>query len=450
MEFQRMQEIYLQNFKRYEDLINTRCPADIEKYRKGDCKITITKNGEPVNKTIKITQKTHDFKYGANIFMLDEFENEWENKAYRDMFKKYFNLATVPFYWNTLEPEQDKARYEIGSEKIYRRPAPDLCVKYCEESGILPKLHCLYYESFMPKWIPKNDEKEMRRLYEKRFKEISERYKGKMYEFEVTNETLCCHDPNWSDKSILSNTRGQVEWAFDLAQKYFEGEKLLINDAQPLPFVYKEGYLSRYFMQIEKLLLGGKCLNKIGIQNHIFRGAALKDGETFTETELQIDADMHLNPISYFKSLDMLSEFGLPLEITEVTIATLDDSKEAETLQADILEYLYTIWFSIPQMESIVYWNTVCDTAYIAANNSWNENKCRGGLFHRDFTPKEAANRLYYLFNEKWHTDLSLESGNYGEVSFRGFYGDYEAEIDGKTYSFSIHKDSDNNIEIAL
>ena len=54
-------------------------------------------------------------------------------EALIEIFKEYFNLATVPFYWNSLEPQENKPRFEKDSEKIYRRPAPDLCLEYCEE-----------------------------------------------------------------------------------------------------------------------------------------------------------------------------------------------------------------------------------------------------------------------------------------------------------------------------
>ena len=69
---------------------------------------------------------------------------------------------------------------------------------------------------------------------------------------------------------------------------------------------------------------------------------------------------------------------------------------------------------------------------------------CRGGLWHRDMTPKKAAVTLQKLFNEEWHTDLELTTDENGCVTFRGFYGDYSADIDGSEYSFGIHKDKDN------
>ena len=83
------------------------------------------------------------------------------------MFKEYFNLATVPFYWKDLEPEDGKPRYDKNSPKIYRRPAPDLCMDYCEQNGVAPKLHCLVYNSWTPEWAKVLSTSELKKRYEK-------------------------------------------------------------------------------------------------------------------------------------------------------------------------------------------------------------------------------------------------------------------------------------------
>ena len=115
-----------------------RTAAGIENARKGFATVRVVDaDGKPVpGAKISVRQKTHDFGYGANIFMLDEFECEEKNRIYREKFAELFNLATVPFYWSDLEPEEGKPRFAKDSPKIYRRPAPDLCVEYCKEKGI--------------------------------------------------------------------------------------------------------------------------------------------------------------------------------------------------------------------------------------------------------------------------------------------------------------------------
>lgn len=335
-------------------------------------------NGKPVaGKKIKLTQKTHDFKYGANIFMLDEFKDEADNAEYRRFFKEYFNLATVPFYWKDLEPTEGKPRYDKDSEKVYRRPAPELCMEYCEENGITPKLHCLVYESWTPDWLIKLPLDEVKKKYEERFRQISERFSGRMLEFEVINELLC--EQQWNHKTALSEERDIVEWSFNTARKYFPNETLVINEGNPIQDLARLDYRHPYFMMIENALLKGVQIDKIGLQNHLFTGISAHTPEEY-DNSVRWDVKMN-NPMTHFKGLDIIAELELPLEFTEVTVPTFGDTEEDEELQADMLKLWYSVWFSHPAVDTIVYWNTVDGYAY-AGNSNWNENKCRGGLFH--------------------------------------------------------------------
>ena len=65
---------------------------------------------------------------------------------YKDYFKSIFNMATLPFYWSSIEPKKGELRYDKNSEKYYRRPPIDLCMEYCEENKIEPREHALAYE----------------------------------------------------------------------------------------------------------------------------------------------------------------------------------------------------------------------------------------------------------------------------------------------------------------
>ena len=207
-------KIWLRALEESRDLMENEILPSIEQNRKGFCKLHfVDENGAPVvGKRVKITQESHDFKFGAHIFMLDGFGNEKDNRKYRDLFADYFNLATVPFYWDGLEPEEGKPRFGKDSPFLYRRPAPDLCLEYCEEAGIDAKLHCLVYDKFIPDWLPKNDMAAMEKQYEKRVREIADRYHGRLSEFEVINETLC--EYKWVTQSVITEKRDLVEWAF--------------------------------------------------------------------------------------------------------------------------------------------------------------------------------------------------------------------------------------------
>lgn len=431
-------------------LVEERVSNGIKNNRKGKTLLKlIGKDGKPiVGKKIELAQKTHDFKFGANLFMLKGFETEAENKAYENAFAELFNIATVPFYWNTLEPEQGKPRFSKDSPFISRRPPTDLCVEYCEENGIAPKLHCLVYDNFIPSWLPKKDMKQMEYYYEKRISEIAERYAGRMYEFEVINETMSTKW--WHDQSVISSKRDVVEWAFALAKKYLPNEKLIINEGYPLLETAAMDYRSGYFLQLEKCLLNKTPIDKIGTQHHIFVGNTAR-----TEEEYDLSVKEHLNegsPLMHLKALDVYGDLGLPIELTELTIPTFGDSPEDEELQAQLVKAIYSVWFSHPAVDSVVYWNLVDGCAYKSDSKDWycDENNCRGGLYHRDLTPKKSALMLSNLINKEWHTEYSAETDRNGCVELKGFFGNYSIIIDGEEYEIGLHKNGKTEIELLL
>ena len=120
----------LELFEQQKEYTDKRIAEGIEKYRKGIAEIIVTdSDGNPVpDVSVKATQKSHEFRFGANLFMLDELETDEKNEKYKKYFADVFNMATLPFYWDTLEPERNKPRYDKNSPKVYRRPSPDLCI----------------------------------------------------------------------------------------------------------------------------------------------------------------------------------------------------------------------------------------------------------------------------------------------------------------------------------
>ena len=71
----------LRYFDENRDFMESYVNAQIEQNRKGTVKVSVKdKDGNPVSGAkIKIKQKNHEFRYGANIFMLDELETDEKN-----------------------------------------------------------------------------------------------------------------------------------------------------------------------------------------------------------------------------------------------------------------------------------------------------------------------------------------------------------------------------------
>lgn len=442
----------LELFEQQKEYTDKRISEGIEKYRKGDAEIIVTdKNGKAVpNVKIKAVQKTHEFRFGANLFMLDEFETDDKNEKYKKCFADVFNMATLPFYWNTLEPERNKPRYDKDSPKVYRRPAPDLCVEFCEKNGIEPREHALAYDAFFPEWLYDASVEEVKQEFERRCAEISERYADKIPSIEVTNEM------QWKKgKTEFYDEPNFVEWCFKTTEKYFPNNQLVINEITFLSWRDCCRATDKYYAYIEANMLKGARIDAIGMQYHLFNKREME----YEWTRLT------LNPENLYKHMDMYSNFGKPLQITEVTVPAFSWEKEDEEIQAEIIEKLYSIWFSHPYVEQIIYWNLVDGYAHLWDPNpekikasqgdmSIGENYYYGGLLRFDLSPKPAYYTIKNLIQNVWHTEEDAVTDENGICSFRGFYGEYELEfeVNGKTMKKTVllSSKSDNKIKVVL
>lgn len=414
-------ESAMRYFDEQRDLFEERVAAGIEAYRKGNGLLTIIGEGGAVIKgaRVEIEQMNHHFRFGANLFMLDEFETEEKNRIYREKFPEVFNLATLPFYWNTLEPEEGKPRYAADSPRIYRRPAPDLCLAYCEEKGIEPKCHCLNYESMNPDWVRwEPDYRVFQAKLEKRMREISERYAARIPSLEVTNEHFW-EKYKGRGYSTAYDQPDFVEMSYRMAEKYFPDNRLIINDfAIRTPETYNAR--NAYQLLIENLLLRGCRIDSVGLQYHSF----------FPREEEAERAASLYNPERVWRLLDTYEELGLPLQITEMTIPAYSNAPEDEEVQALLLTDLYRMFFAQKNMEAIIYWNVPDGYAAFAPQGdmSAGENVFAGGLLRYDLSEKPAWRALRRLIREEWHTHVSTQAPE-GTVGFRGFFGEYRVRV---------------------
>lgn len=433
----------LKYFDENADFMHSVVEPSIERNRKGRGFITVVdSDGHAIdNAKISVVQKSHEFKYGANIFMLDEMESEEKNQAYKDAFKDLFNIATLPFYWSDLERVQGQPRYTADSPKIYRRPATDLCVDFCLKNGIEPKCHCLNYEAWIPKWLLDSEVDHHKKMLEKRFRELAERYADVIPSWEVTNETLTPDDEYYTEFSKFYKEDDFVEWSFRMADRYFPNNRLIINDFYQIWEPFRNNR-SQYFMQIERLARNGIAhLDSIGMQFHSFFP---KDNEGKM-------AKTRYNPVHLYKVLDKYAQLGKKIQITEMTIPAYSSDAEDEDVQAELIEKIYTVFFSHPAMEAIVYWNLVDGYAAAAklGDMTRGENIYHGGLMNFDLSKKKAYHVVKKLFSEKWHTEENGITNDSGKFDFKGFFGDYDVEIthDGKTVQKKIKlSQSKNNL----
>lgn len=412
--------------------------GNIEQYRKSDASVTLRRaDGSPLaGATVEIEQVSHEFLFGSNLFALGQFPTALANRKYERSFLKLFNTTTVPFYWAGTEPERGELRYEEGAREIWRRPPPDRVVDWCLKHGVVPKGHPLVWFAHNPDWLPK-DREELQSLFIKRFHEIADRYASTVPIWDVVNEALCCV----KDFPLYDEELSYVAWSFREVEPLFPKNTLLyINEVDTLGHRWEGegGTDSPYYRQVKQLLAEGVPVRAVGFQFHVMSDWAIDgilDGTGYTPERL-------------YNVYELFSGFGLPLAITEVTMPTIDPSEEALAFQAELARNFYRLWFSVPRMAQITWWN-LGDGTMVSYESQW-----KGGLLDMNLDPKPSYRALDELINHEWKTRFEAKTGADGKVAFRGFHGRYRVKVKTfsgqKTYEMDVRPGQANRCELVF
>lgn len=411
--------------------VNARIERNIEKYRKGDATIEVVDaKGKPVKGAkVAVRQTKHEFLFGCNAFVLGQLTPDEMERRYEAAFVKLFNFATVPFYWEGTEPTKGELRYEDPASDFWRRPPPARFLPWAAKNGITLKGHPLLWHAYNPPWLPNNAD-ELRGLYQKRFKEISSRFAGKIGIWDVVNESLVCS----KKYPLYSDDRAYVGWAFkEVAPLFPETTTLMINEVTSYNF---SPLSDKYFEQIKTLIAGGAKVRGIGFQYHYFRRERL---DAFLK-------DPKCDPNKLLDVYEQFSAFNLPLYVTEITIPSAGES--GDELQTEVVRDHYRLWFAAPNMAGITWWNLGDGTAVK------HENVAQGGLLDADLKPKSAYKALDRLINTEWKTSTSVPADAQGHAAIRGFHGQYEVTVTvGRktvTRTFTLKKGDLNKWTIKL
>ncbi len=406
------------NNKMTEAEILATADARIEKYRKAEAVIQVLDEyGNPVkNASVKITQTRHSFHFGANAFMLNTLNGE-KLSLYKKRFADLLNFGTLPFYWGKYEPEKGVTR----KDQVTRM------ARWCKVNGITTKGHPLAWYQVYPKWAP-DDPDEVKALTKARIYDIVRDFKGLIDIWDVANEaTRWNHNDYdngltkwWLRDGPANAVKECLVWA-----RYANPEAILL---------YNDWNVSQETEKfIEELIKLKAPFDAIGIQSHMHRG------------EWTIEHAWNV--------CERFSRFKKPLHFTELTVLSGEHgwkkpepwptTPEGEKKQAEYVEKFYTVLFSHPAVEAIVWWDL--------QDGNW--MRAPAGLVREDISPKPAYEALMKLIKGKWWTVLDLKTGRDGVCKFRGFLGDYEVIASHKgretKAAFKLARDG-NNWKIVL
>lgn len=418
----------------------------IEKHRKGTVKIQITlEDGTVLPENTKLTAKLirHDFLFGSNLFGFNNARGNDES-SYRGRFAEIFNYATLPFYWETYEPETGKPEIKRWMD----------AADWSAENGIKTKGHPLIWK-MEPQWIVQYPDSEKKKLALNRVTDIVQSFSDQISVWDVVNE------PSWGKKD--SNR----ENAQALSLLYEHGETALIHTAHALARkANPDAYLiindhdttTRFEEIIRNALNANTDFDAIGIQSHMHEGywdaqrtwntieRFAKYGKPIHFTEVAILSGPIRKPSKLKKKIGRINSI---LNAAFVENWVSDDepweSTEAgELRQATQVREFYKILFSHPSVEAITWWD-------FSDRYAWKD--APSGLLDKNLNPKPAFYALHKLVNDSWTTDLKLESDTEGNT-IRGFYGIYKvsAQVNGKKVegNFHLKRQNDQTVQVIL
>lgn len=463
----------------------SRIDKDIEAYRKADAvfKVGRIKKGTVVT----VEQVQSEFIFGASAFNWNQLGSPESNARYRELFGTLFNRATIPFYWRDFERKPGSPRYRVSivdteewwndapnpmRQPHWRRPSTDQIVEWCEahhikvhghplvwgsrkwqypewmqydgipaaERAALDSLEILGFMSrgysvpsyqsmspqelaaLLPTYIQKQEERSLQRV-----RDIMEHYKGRIDSWDVVNESAADFGRGSQDPSLpVCKSRYGIMFpdytfkSFQVAEECNTWKSLLnIND-----YVVDE----RFVNQVGDLLKRGTKIDVIGSQMHLFKPQSCLDIAAGKHLDPQVKL---VDPATVRAYFEQLGSFGIPTCLSEITITSAGEGERGEMIQAIIARNLYRLWFSLPSMMGITWWN-------IVDNCGAPGEPVISGLFHRDMSPKTSYYALDQLINREWKTCLECKPDKKGNVSWRGFKGTYRITwVDAKGHSHS-------------
>ncbi|SOD99299.1 endo-1,4-beta-xylanase [Spirosoma fluviale] len=406
----------------------TRANQNIEKYRKGDARISfVDAAGKPVrNVSVTVNQVSQDFLFGNLVFEIAGFapKEPYKVELFKERFKALFNFAILPLYWSNYEKKPGMPDWKRNQDAL----------DWCRVNGITTKGHPLGWTSpsGTPKWLLQMPAKQAEEVYKARIVNNVVGYKGQIDIWDVVNEpvntvpwetaltdTANTNDFRYNVNNVsVASIAPWVERSFKWAHEANPDGNYILNEyfTLAIPKVRE-----RFYQLLKELKSRDTPISGIGIQGHEPR-------------------DMWFSPIEVYKTFDLYQEFGLPIHITELipqssgkAITGWRTGTWTEEAQAEFARQFYTLAFGHPAIASINWWG-------LSDKNIWLKG---GGMLDAEYNPKPVYNTLMKLIKDDWMTkNLKLSTGKQGNVAFRGFYGKYQLTVtrpDGSQQILDVH-----------
>jgi GH35 family endo-1,4-beta-xylanase len=348
---------------------------------------------------ITVEQQRHEFWFGAALAnqAFDGGLSPADREQYLRLFLTNFNSAVTEnaLKWHSMEQNRGKINYRTV----------DAILAWTDQHELPLRGHNIYWgiPNRVQDWLKSMPDDEFRETLKQRGLDVGGRYKGRFAEYDLNNEMI--HGNYYEQRLGTNITLQMAGWVHQADPK----AALYLNDYDILTGVKLDDYLRH----IRTLLAQGVPIAGIGVQGHLH-------GETF-------------DPKALHNALEKLSEFKLPIRVTEfnmpgqrskyckdTSLRLTDEEEKAKALA--IVDY-YRICFSYPMVKGILMWGFWEGANWIPASS----------LYRRDWTPLPAAAAYQDLLFRKWWTRWDGAADTGGQATVRAFYGKHRITVDGQS-----------------
>ncbi len=405
-QLQKVRETYYAAFRLMENLVLREADENIEKYRMG----TLIVKASPGAK-VKVEQTRHDFLFGTSLndqmwatkadfddlrVWGDDFE--WLNEKWRYEFieanrERYYQLIRDNFNIGVFQNAAKWFNVEPGEGNIYWTSA-ERTTKWALENGLAMRGHCVIWgcERFVPGWQKEMSDAELRRVIERRCKEVANWFAGRVDDWDLNNEMLHCR---WYRDRLGDDI---VVDMFKWFKEANPEASLALNDFNILNNRY-QSRLDDYIAGARELMHKGAVLGGINCQAHSWGG---------------------VTNIGFLKeALDRLRRTDLGVKISEYII---DDQAGNKEYAAVMLDKHFRVCFGHPAVEAIIFWG-ICEGTHFSPSDA---------LWRKDFSPTPPAVTYRKLVFDEWWTRWEGEADAKGECRVPVFYGKHCVSVNGE------------------
>ena len=422
----------------------------IRKYRMAEASIEIDLGGSPLpDARVEIEQQKHAFPFGCTLYSYTHMTGP-EQELYFKEFHELFNLAVVPYFWRYYEPEPD--RPELENTKAL--------VKQFEDSGIMVFGHPLLDSNDVgsPEWLRGEARLEDR---------IKSRVQREVSDYPEVSGWIVMNEPTigWGLFPVCKwmVRKGAVDATFDSLS--------WASEKNPRAVIMVNNYLTSRILDVYGAfhhfgflpsLLAFKKMQKRMSYPELLARLEKKNPPPYA---IGLQSHMHVVewPLWYTdRVIDQYQKFKRPIYFTEITILSgehrmINWSKmsasgpwknlpEREPGQADYAEKFYTLLFSRPEVDGIIWFEFADLHAFLGVP---------GGLLREDLSRKPSYLKLHHLIKEKWWTRLTVKTDAQGMINFSGFFGSYTARVYDQNgvpqkFEFELVKNSPNRFVFQL